>query len=167
MEKKIEFDLMINSRDMYDFLMKHFYSSFSGIFGVVISLGALLFFFLGLGKRDWFQLTLLLVLALLFTVVQPLQMRLKAAAQIKASPMFKEPLHFLFDEKGMTVSQGGETALLPWNEVRRIKESKRSIFVYVSSINANIIPKAQIGERLEELKQFMKSHVDQTVYCLK
>lgn len=167
MEKQVEFDVTIGSKDMYDFLMRHFYSSFSGILGVVISVGALVLFFLGLGKRDLFQLALLLLLGLLFTVVQPVQMRLKAVGQIKANPMLKEPLHFLFNAKGMTVSQGRETASLPWEQVRRVKESKCSIFVYASSVNANIIPKAQVGEKLGDLKQIMENCLDKSVCQLK
>lgn len=168
MEKQVEFDAVIRSKDMYDFLMKHFYSTFSGIFGVVLSVGALVFFVLGLGKRDLFQLTILLALGLLFTVIQPLQMKLKAAAQVKTNPMMKEPIHFLFNEKGMTVSQKGEEAFLPWEEIRRIKESKHSVFVYMSTINANIIPKDQAGaENISLLKEIMKEHVDKAVYQLK
>lgn len=164
MEKQVEFDITITAKDMYDFLMKHFYGSFSGKFGLVLSIGALIFFFIGLGKRDIFQLTILLVLGLLFTVVQPLQMKLKASAQIKANPMFQEPIHFLFDEKGMNVSQRGETALLPWQDIRRVKESKHSIFVYVSSINANIIPKEGLGEeQLAQLKEMLRGHLDKAV----
>jgi membrane-bound ClpP family serine protease len=167
MERKIEFDVVITSKDMYDFLLKHFYTSFSGIFGVIISVGALIFFFLGIGKRDIYQLLLLLILGLLFTVIQPLQMKGKAAAQIKANPMFLEPIHFLFDEEGMTVSQKEEKALLSWEDIRKVKESKRSFFIYATSINANIIPKAQAGEELLQLRELIKERLPKSVCHIK
>lgn len=168
MKKQVEFDITVDAKDMYDFLIRHFYGSFSGKFGLVLSIGALLFFFLGLGKRDLFQLTILLILGLLFTLVQPLQMKLKASAQIKANPMFSEPIHFLFDEKGMNVSQNGQKALLPWKDIRRVKESAHSIFVYVSSINANIIPKGKLEkEQLSDLKDMLREHLDKSVCHLR
>jgi hypothetical protein len=163
MEEKVEFDVVLTAKDMYDFLLRHFYTSFSGIFGVIISVGALVFFFLGIGKRDLYQLLLLLILGLLFTVVQPLQMRARATAQIKANPMFLEPIHFLFDKEGMTVSQKGEKALLPWEDIRKVKESKRSLFIYATSINANIIPKEQAGDELLGLCKLMQEKLPKSV----
>lgn len=167
MEKQIEFDIKVEKNDMYDFLMSHFYSSFSGRFGIVLSIGALMVFFYGLGKAEMSKLILLLVLALLFTVVQPLQMKQKAAAQVKNNPLMQEPFHFVFDEKGMHVSQKKEKAFLAWKEVRQVKETKHSIFVYATSINANILPKEQLGENLEPLKALIKESVNKADCHLK
>ena len=63
---------------MFRFFMKHFYSSFSGIFGVILSLGALVLLLFSLGKSEPFQILLLLILASLFTILQPAQFFMKA-----------------------------------------------------------------------------------------
>lgn len=162
MEKRVEFDIKIETNDMYDFLMRHFYSNFSGKFGIVLSIGAMLAFFYGIGKAEMSKLILLVVLSLLFTVVQPLQMRQKAAAQVKKNPLMQEPFHFVFDKNGMSVSQKKEKASISWKEIRQVKESKRSIYVYVTSINANIIPKQQVGEQLEALKEIIRENMDKS-----
>lgn len=163
MEKRVEFDIKIETNDMYDFLMRHFYSSFSGRFGIVLSIGAMIVFFYGIGKVEMSKLILLVILSLLFTVVQPLQMRQKAAAQVKKNPLMQEPFHFVFDENGMSVSQKKEKASIKWKEIRQVKESKRSIYVYVTSINANIIPKQQVGDKLEALKELIRENMDKSV----
>ncbi|MEG1458865.1 MAG: YcxB family protein [Acetivibrio sp.] len=161
--KEVEFSTQVSKNDLYHFLMRHFYTSFSGIFGVILSLGALIAFFLELGKRDTFQLLVLLVMASLFTVIQPLQMRMKAAQQIKRNEVFKQPLHYLVDKKGITVSQNGESNTIEWKEIRKVVETKKAFFVYMTVMNANVIPKEQIGKNVEEFKLLMKENLEKSV----
>lgn len=156
--KEIEFDTKITSGDLYHFLIRHFYTGFSGIFGLVLSGGALVLFFMGIGKREPYQLILLLVMASLFTIVQPLQMKMKAYQQIKLTPIFKEPLHYLVNQEGITVSQNGDTTMLPWDGFRKIVETRKAYLLYMTTVNASIIPKEQLGEKEAPLRQIIKDN---------
>lgn len=150
--KEIVFDTKVGERDLYHFLMRHFYTSFSGIFGVILSLAALILLIQGIGKRDILQLVVLFVMAALFTVVQPLQMKMKAAQQIKKNPIFQEFLHYVVNKKNITVSQKGESTTLEWQSVRKVVESKKAFYLYMTVMNANVIPKGQMEE--ETINQF-------------
>lgn len=165
--QEIEFDTKITSSDLYYFLIRHFYTGFSGIFGLMLSGGALVLFFLGIGKREPFQLILLLIMASLFTVVQPLQMKLKAIQQIKLTPIFKEPLHYLINGDGITVSQKGDSTTLPWDGFRRIIETKKAFLLYMTSVNANIIPKEQLGGKEELLRNLINENAEKKICKLK
>lgn len=156
MEKEIKLTIHIKTMDMFRFFMKHFYSSFSGIFGIILSLGALVFFLFSIGKREPFQLILLLLLASLFTVLQPLQFLTKAYQQVKMMPLYKEPINYIFDDTGIHVKQNEETVDLLWENMRKVTESSKGIYLYTSSVHAFIFPKEQMKESAETVKVLLK-----------
>ncbi|MSS63802.1 YcxB family protein [Velocimicrobium porci] len=167
MENEIKLSIMINPKDMFRFLMRHFYTHFSGIFGVILSLGALVVFFLNIGKGEPTFMIALFIMASLFTVLQPIQFWVKANQRVKLNPMFKEPLLYTMNSEGITVEQKEDNVLLPWKDVRSIIESKNAIFVYSSSVNAFILPKKQLGQDVQNVKEIMKANTDKNICKLK
>jgi len=142
----IAVDITISTKDMFYFCMRHNYACFSGVFSLFISLGALLVLILRYGYLDGTGRLLLLLVALLFTVVQPLQLFFKAANQVHANPMFREPIRYVFREDGLSLSQNGQTGFLAWNQVMKIVDSSAYFIIYVTRIRAYIFPKDQIGD---------------------
>ncbi len=163
---EIEFDTQVGKKDLYHFLMRHFYTSFSGIFGILLSLVALVVLILNFNKREPFQLLILIVMASLFTVVQPLQMLQKAGTQIKRNPVFQKPLHYVVNKKGISVSQNGESSTIEWKEIRKIIETKKAFFVYMSTLNANVIPKEQISDKKDSFCELVKENMVKGTYKL-
>lgn len=160
MEKEIKITIHIKTMDMFRFFMKHFYSGFSGIFGLILSIGAFILFLFSLGKKDEFQLLLLLVLASLFTVLQPLQFLMKAYQQVKLMPIYKEPIEYVLDETGIHVKQNEEHVDLLWENMYKVTESGKGIYIYTSAIHSFIFPKEQIKENLEPVKALLKEKVE-------
>lgn len=156
MEKEIKVTIQIKTMDMFRFFMKHFYSNFSGIFGIILSLGAFVLFLFGIGKREPFQLILLLILASLFTILQPAQFLLKAYQQVKLMPIYKEPIEYTLKDAGIYVKQNEENVELPWEKVYKVKETNKAIYVYTSPVHSFIFPKEQLGEKTEPVKTLLK-----------
>ncbi len=167
MEKEIKLTIHIKTMDMFRFFMKHFYSSFSGIFGIVVSLGALVLLFFNIGKREPFQLLLLFVLASLFTVLQPMQFLMKAYQQVKLLPVYKDPIDYVLDDTGIHVKQHEETVDLLWEKIYKVTESGKGIYIYTSSIHSFIFPKNQMNENVESVKVLLKEKVEKDKYKLK
>ena len=160
MGKEIKLTIHIKTMDMFWFFMKHFYSSFSGIFGVIVSLGALVFFGLSLGKIQPFQMVLLLVLASLFTVLQPMQFLLKAYQQVKMLPVYKEPIDYVLNEKEIRVHQKEENIQIPWENVYKVVEGGKAIYIYTSAVHSFIWPKSQMNEKTESIKELIKEKLE-------
>ena len=68
-----------------------------------------------------------------------------------ASEVLRGTLHYLVDEKGFTVSQGEESANLPWDQIYKMVATKSNVLVYSTRINAYIIPREQLGEQYKDL----------------
>lgn len=160
MEKEVEFSILLRVKDMFHFLIKHNYTSFAGLFGVFLSGSAWVWLLLSFPDNSAFKNVLLLIGGLLFTVVQPIQLYMKAAQQIKLNPMFQEPILYKMGNNGITVSQKNETLPIAWADVYKVVETKTSIILYLSTIHAYIFPKEQCKEQQESILQIIKEYVD-------
>lgn len=167
MNKQVKLNILVTFKDMYDFLLFHTYYSFSGIFGIILSIGALILLFISFNQNDMFKNVLLLILSLLFTVIQPLQLFFKAKQQVSKNAMFQEPLHYEIDSNKILVSQADQQLTIEWKEVRKIVQTKRSIIIYITTIRAYIFPKEQCGKQLDDFKEVLKNCVERNIYRIK
>lgn len=163
MENEVDLNIQLECRDMFWFLLRHNYLNFSGMFGVVLSLGALALLLSGYGGGDTLKTVLLIGVAALFTIINPLMLWFKAAGQIKRNPMFKEPLHYKINSDGMLVSQGEEELPVEWASIRKVIETKSAIIVYLTVIHAYILPKRQFAEENTAVKEIIRRHVNAKV----
>ena len=159
MEKEIRLTIQIKTMDMFRFFMKHFYSGFSGIFGVILSVGAMGFLLATFQSRDEFQILILAVLASLFTVLQPIQFLMKAYQQVHMMPLYKAPIDYIFNDAGIHVKQNEETVDLPWDKIYKVVEGGKGLYIYNSPVHSFIFPKNQMNDNTENVKAFLKEKV--------
>lgn len=154
---KSEFVIHITTGSMYRFLMYHMYHSFQGIFSIVAGLGVLTLF---LVFRDSSQSWIYLLFGILFLIYEPWSLYTRAVKQAKLNPVFKKPLRYCVTEQGITVNQDETVNEAPWDNVCKVRETGRSIYVYTSVRNAFIWEKSQMGRETELVKQLLSEHVD-------
>lgn len=167
MDKRVNLKIELKVSEMYEFLLRHAYTSVAGLVGVGISLVALVFFLVGLNNSDTYQNILLLLIASLFTIVNPIQLRLKARQQVSLNPMFKIPLDYEFSDNGIVVKQNDQQAELSWVDTYKVVETKNLIIIYFSKVTGYILPKSQMGGQKSDLMELIKSHVDEKKCKLK
>ena len=107
----IEFDVKIKAGDLYDYMLRHTYNSFSGMLGS--GLGALMVI-AGIYLKGW----LMVIAGVVLLCYLPWTLFLKSRQQMLANPAFKEPLHYVLDEEGIHVPEGhgGNAALGGYGE---------------------------------------------------
>ena len=156
---KTEFEIKMSTRDMYSFLMYHAYHGFSGVFSIVA--GAVLLGYYaysmtaGVGANRWIYL----VFGVLFLVYQPWTLYTGALRQAKLNPVFKQPLHYLLDEEGITAAQGEAVSQIKWDAVVKVRETSARLYVYTGSRNACIWVKSQMGQQEAAAKELLKKYV--------
>ena len=103
----VELDVKITSGDLYDFLLRHSYNSVSGLLGAVIgALGVIV----GISRQYWIYL----ILGVVILLYLPWTLYIKSKQQAVNNPVFKEPLHYVLDENGITISQGDSSTCQKW-----------------------------------------------------
>ncbi|MBE5949736.1 MAG: YcxB family protein [Lachnospiraceae bacterium] len=140
MDKSIKVTVKLKTADMFCFLMHYTYSAVSGIIGVLFSIGAVILLINMWGELDIAYRFLLIVCALLFTVINPFMLWKRAKRQVLTSPALKEPITYVFADKGVTMSMGKEKAELAWTDFFKIKKVAGRYILYTSRIRSNIVP---------------------------
>lgn len=148
----VELDIKIESGDLYDYNLRHAYNSASGIMGSV--LGALMII-VGAGRSQW----IFVIGGAALLLYLPWTLFLRSRQQLLNNPAFKETLHYVLDEQGITISQGEETATQSWENMVKAVSTGRSIIVYTSRVNATIFPKRQLGDKTSQVIECISTHM--------
>ena len=162
-EKEVKISVLIKVKDMIYFLFYHNYTHLSGWIGVGISMAALIMLIITYKDNPFATNFLLIILASLFTVFQPINLCLKAAQQVKLNPMFKEHLNYTLNNEGIGISQGDDSMVISWEEVRKVIEGKNHITIYVSAVRAYILPKEYYEEQYQQVKEVIKENTGERV----
>lgn len=154
-----EVETKIGTGELYSYLMMHTYSSFSGKVCVILSLLALIMLLLGAGKGDMTKTVILGIVALLYTVINPIMLYMKAARQAKLNPAYKDSMKFGFHEKGVNISFGGNEGMIPWDKMMKAKKTKKVYALYTDPIHAFLIATKDLRKTGSEIESYMEEHM--------
>ena len=149
---EVSFDVKITTGVLYDYLLYHTYTGTTGLLGTIA--GALLvaaYFMAGS--------MLYLIFGVVVLVYLPWTLFIRSKKQYLANPAFKEPLHYTFNEEGMTVSQKDTSEQIAWENLYKAVSTPKSIVLYTSPVNASIFPKKDLGERKAALIEVISTHM--------
>lgn len=156
----IEFDITLESKDMYRFNMYQMYTSFQGIFSIILSV---VLFATAIGTYGDVTLNYTLLYAVfgsLFLVYLPATLWIRSKHSLAASKILSSTLHYALDEEGIHVSLGEENALLPWKQIYKMISTKNNVLIYTSRTVAYVIPKSQIAEKYQEIAELAKKKLE-------
>ena len=150
--QEIAFQVKLQTKDLYRFTMRHTYASIGGIFSLLLSFGCLGICLVNFRQLALSTIAVLLIVAALFTVIQPVMLYGKCAAQVKRSKDIKDELSYILSEEGITVRQGEEEARVKWYQIRKVVYGGNGIYIYMSPVRAFIFPRECCGERYGEIQ---------------
>ena len=165
--KEVKFSVQMKTVYMFDFLYWHSYHGITGIINYALSFAGIAALIAGFGKDNIMVTVMLVALASLFTVINPLLLLYKAARQVKKTPMFAKPLHYKFDTREFSISQDSNSDSAKWDSVVFIRETGKSIILYMGASNALVLPKKEIGNQLGDLKKLMRAAIPEQAKKLK
>lgn len=148
----VELDIKINSGDLYDYMLMHTYNGASGILGSCVGAIAVI---VGLASKQW----IFLIAGIVLLLYLPWTLFLKSKQQVLNNPAFKESLHYVLDEDGITVSQGELSEGQSWENMVKAVSTPRSIIVYTSRVNATIFPKRELGDKTPYVIEMISTHM--------
>lgn len=149
---EIEFDVKITTGSLYDYMLRHTFTSFSGILGEIVGV-FLIFGFLA--SRQFMYLAAGIIVICYVPVALFFQAKRQASA-----PAFKEPLHYKLTEEGIEIEVLGEHDAKPWSAVTKVVSTGQSIVMYTGKVNASIFPWKDIKAQKTEIVQMISTHVD-------
>lgn len=148
----VELDVKISAADLYDYMLMHTYNSASGLLGSGV--GAVMVV-AALSTKQW----LFLIGGIILLLYLPWTLFIKSRQQALSNPAFKQPLHYVLDENGLTVSQGETSGTIAWDNMVKAVSTSKSIILYTSRVNATIFPKSQMGDKKAAVIEMISIHM--------
>ena len=148
----LELDVKIESKDLYDYMLRHSYNSPSGILGSCF--GALLVV-LAVLTGQWMYL----VFGIIMLAYLPWTLFLRSKKQALTNAGFQKPLHYVLDDTGVTISQGEESVQYLWEEMVKAVSTGRSIILYTSPVNATLFPRKELGDKTAAVIEMISTHM--------
>lgn len=140
MKEVIEFDSRVTQKDLVGFKFYHKYHSGSGIMELLLALVLIVLCVISAGRVRASYTAMVGVFGVFFLVFPSVELRLRAKRQMEKVSMFKETVSYKITEEKITISLGDVTENLSWDNIYKIKFDGNCFDIYITSINANIIP---------------------------
>ena len=99
-----EVDVHMNTSVLYDYMLRHTYTSPGGLIATIIGVFAILFAMKNAG-------VLYLIAGIVIILYLPWNLYLSAKRQALTNEAFKKPLHYIFTKEGIYVSQGDQVEM--------------------------------------------------------
>ncbi len=153
-EKRYEYKIKTSANDLFEFMMVHNYKCLRGVLSVAFSVAALVGMIAFWNQTSTVQKICLLIFALMFTVITPIEYKIRAKRQEKKT--FETEYTYIFDEEGIVVKANELKNELSWDEVFKVISTKNLIVIYFSPVRAFILPKKIIGDEFAGFKALME-----------
>lgn len=150
---ELEFDIKMTANDLYDYLLYHTYTSLSGILSVIV--GAFMVIAFAMGYSPIYLVAGIVVLGYL-----PYTFFIRSRKQFLNNPAFREPLHYLVNDEGITVSQGEMSETVEWEAFVKAVSTPKSILLYTNKVNASIFSKRELKDKKMLFIQAISTHMD-------
>ena len=154
----ISFSVQMTVKDVYRFNMYHVYHSASGLVGLLLSLLALGNLIISFDSLTDQGKTIMTIVALWFTVLEPIMVYRRAKKQVKKIKSYHKPLHYTIGEQGITVSQDEESQTMEWNRLRKIVKTRQQILIYSSRVHAFIFPRTAWQDQEQKMQSLLKRY---------
>lgn len=164
---KTEFDIQLHTIDMYRYNLYHTYTTASGYLAILISLIAFAAAVRKWGEVSLSQSVMYVVLGVIALVYTPITLYLRSKQQVQGSPVLKNVLHYTIDDAGITTSQGEMRSTLQWEQVYRVVATRHNILVCINPRNAFIIPREQVLQEYEVIRQIAQEHLEKYRFKMK
>lgn len=139
-QKSVKLFVKINTKELFSYMLRHTYTSRSGVFGLILSLIALGLLAVGHAGGDPFQTVVLLILGMVFTVINPIMIYFKAKGQAESNPVYQNEMIYTLDANGITLKAGKAEETVPWENIRKCRKTRVIYILYTTRIHAILLP---------------------------
>lgn len=144
---KIEFDIQISEKDLYEFNLYQAYTGINGWITIIIAIFAFVAAFIYGSNGEIQYVALYAMLGLISILYLPVSLKTRVKATMKTNTVLAGVLHYEVSSDGIVVSQGDEKGELPWKQVYKMVSNNKRVLIYSGRKNAYIIPMEQLGDK--------------------
>lgn len=152
---KLEYNIKLTTKDIWIFSLYNANRLYLGIFNLLFTIASIYFLFSSWDLLSNAKRILYIVCALMFTVIQPAMLYLKAAKQAKTDAI-KKGFKIVMTDETIKVIQGEAEYETAWDTVYKTFISKMLIVIYFAAFRGYLLPARYIKESRIELETLLK-----------
>lgn len=140
--------------DIWKLSMRNIYRSMVGISNIVFSVAIILLTFRFWGEMEPFLKSTLVLFCILFPIMQPLMIFMRASKQVAALP---KDMVMEINDTGMHITGDNQKSHIPWNRVRRVMKQEGMIILAIEGGRGYMLTDRTLGEQKEAFLQYLES----------
>ncbi len=156
----MKFKTQLTAKDIFKFSFVYTYFGMSGILAVfMICIGGFMCargIILNQGTSYTFMGALLIIL---FIVVNPIMLYLKAKKQVMTNPVYQQPSYYTMKDEGIFVQIGEETGTIEWGRILKIRHMMGLYILYTGRQQAFVFPEEAMGSQKDAVSRYIEEHV--------
>lgn len=156
-QREFRFRSSVTAWDLWRMSMHRIYHSLVGVSNLVLAVALI-----ALTVRFWdphqqVLMSLLVLACILFPVLQPVSVYLRAARQVSALP---EDLELLIDETGLHTACNGQKNHVSWKQIRGLMQEHGMLILAAESGIGYLLTDRMLGEQKAELITYVEGHLE-------
>ena len=156
---EISFDIKLTPKDLFRFNMFQTYTTTQGPTSIILAIIVIVMSVVSFRDGQIGYGLLYIAAAVLFVVYIPGSLWGRAKAALKKNEVLAGTLHYQVSEKGIEVFQGEDSGLLPWDAIYKMVSNQKQVLIYSNRVNAYIIPREQLGDKYDALKEIARKQL--------
>lgn len=156
---EVSFDIKLTPKDLFCFNMFQTYTTTQGPTSIILAIIVIVMSVISFRDGQIGYGLLYVAAAVLFVVYIPGSLWGRAKAALKKNEVLAGTLHYQISQKGIEVFQGEDSGLLPWDAIYKMVSNKKQVLIYSNRVNAYIIPREQLGDKYDALKEIARKQL--------
>lgn len=152
-----QFKSEVTAGDFWKLTMNRTYRSMAGVCNLIFTVAMILFTVKFFRTSNDLLQVLMLFGCLLFPVIQPIAIYLKAKGQVSAMP---KGVELAFDEKGLHVTMDTQHENIGWNKLRVAKQPGMMI-VFSDATHGYMLTNRVLGTQKDAFYAFAEARIEQ------
>lgn len=154
-QEAYEFQVQMTAKNLWHFSLYHANKGYLGIFNVLFTVASAYLLVTTWNQNTVPYRVMLVFCVMIFTVLQPGQLYLKAKKQASLAVM-KEPVTFWFTREDIRIQQAGQQQELKWEQIGKVEAARGMLVVYMDRIRAYLITDEAMGDQKDRFRAMLR-----------
>lgn len=151
-----KFQCDVKTLDMWKLSMYQIYNSMAGTCNVIFSVAVILLTIRFYADAGNMAKILLIAACLLFPVIQPLCIYVRAGIQAAALP---DNVVYAFDNKGIYIETENAGDFTAWSKIKSIKKAAGLLIIFADTSKGYIITNRVLGDKKDDFIKFVTDRI--------
>lgn len=151
------FESKISTWDMWKLSMHNIYHSMIGVCNSIFAVAIILLTVKFWDPQKQVLMGLLVLCCVLYPVIQPIAIYMRASRQVKAIP---KDMVYEIDDAGIHITVGNQKAHVTWNRVRGIRKEYGMTIIAIEGGKGYMLTDRTLGSQKAEFLEYLESKAE-------